>query len=56
MVMAGRQRRDEHRADCAYRDGKGLRFAIREGGRTVGRGQSVKLSNRFWNFRSQIVI
>jgi len=50
MVMPGEQRRDEHRADCAYRDGKRIAVRIREGGRTVGRGQSVKLSNRFWNF------
>ena len=35
---ARRQRRDHGGADHADRDGSGLRFAIREGGRTVGAG------------------
>ena len=35
---AGRQRRDDRGADPAHRHGRGPRFAIREGGRTVGSG------------------
>jgi large subunit ribosomal protein L3 len=35
---AGRQHQDGGGADRADRDGEGLRFAIREGGRTVGAG------------------
>ena len=31
----------EIRADAAHRHGEGLRFAIREGGRTVGAGVIV---------------
>ena len=40
---AGRQRRDRDRADSADRHGEGLRFAIREGGRTVGAGVVSKI-------------
>ena len=38
MVMPGDNVHDRGRADHADRDGEGLRFAIREGGRTVGAG------------------
>jgi elongation factor Tu len=40
---AGRQHRHDGRADPADRHGGGLRFAIREGGRTVGAGRVTKI-------------
>ena len=40
---ARRQRRDDRRADHADGHGEGLRFAIREGGRTVGAGAIVSI-------------
>ncbi len=40
---AGRQHRDARRADPARRHGGGLKFAIREGGRTVGAGRVTKV-------------
>ena len=42
---AGRQRPDEHRADPADRHGRRPRFAIREGGRTVGSGVVTESSS-----------
>ena len=41
---AGRQRDDGRRADHADRHGRRLRFAIREGGRTVGAGVVAKIT------------
>ena len=41
---AGGQHRDDGDADHADRDGAGLRFAIREGGKTVGAGVVAKVS------------
>jgi elongation factor Tu len=43
MVMPGDNVCDGGRADRADRDGRGLRFAIREGGRTVGAGVVAKI-------------
>jgi elongation factor Tu len=40
---AGRQHFDHGDADPADCDGRGLRFAIREGGRTVGAGVVAKV-------------
>ena len=40
---ARRQHRDDGRADPAHRHGGGPRFAIREGGRTVGSGRVTKI-------------
>ena len=40
---AGGQREDGGDADHADRDGAGLRFAIREGGKTVGAGVVAKI-------------
>jgi elongation factor Tu len=43
MVMPGRQREPVGRADRAGGVGGGSRFAIREGGRTVGAGVITKV-------------
>ena len=40
---AGRQHRHDRQPDQPDRDGEGLRFAIREGGRTVGAGVVAKV-------------
>ena len=43
MVHARRQHRDDRRADQPIAMEEGLRFAIREGGRTVGAGRVTKI-------------
>ena len=43
MVHAGRQHRDDRRVDPPIAMEEGLRFAIREGGRTVGAGRVIKI-------------
>jgi elongation factor Tu len=43
MVMPGRQRHDHRRTHQPHRHGQELRFAIREGGRTVGAGVVTKI-------------
>jgi elongation factor Tu len=43
MVMPGDNVNDGGGADHADRDGAGLRFAIREGGRTVGAGSITEI-------------
>jgi translation elongation factor EF-Tu-like GTPase len=44
--MPGDNIQMENHIDSADSDGKGLRFAIREGGRTSAREQSPILSNK----------
>jgi len=46
MVMPGDKHQDGGDADPADRDDQGLRFAVREGGKTVGAGVVAKILNR----------